>query len=51
MELKGKTEEDLNEDENYNLVINIIKSMILNKVNGGLIYKWFKGINKCLFIV
>ena len=47
----GKTEKDLNKEENFNLIINMIKNMILYKVNGGLINKWIKGINKCLVII
>ena len=46
-----KTEEDLNDDENKNFVINLIKYMLLYKVNGGLIKKWLSGINKCLVII
>ena len=51
LDILGSTEKDLNDDNNYNIITNIIKYNILYKVNGGLIHKWFKGINKCLVIV
>ena len=51
LKLIEKTEEDLNDDENKNFVINLIKYMLLYKVNGGLIKKWLSGINKCLVII
>ena len=51
LDILGSTEKDLNDDNNYNIITNIIKYNILYKVNGGLIHKWFKGINKCLIIV
>jgi hypothetical protein len=51
LETIGKTKEDLLDDDIYNFVNNLIKYMILYKVNGGLINQWLKGINKCLIIV
>ena len=47
----GKKEEDLNDDNNYHLVRNLIKYMLLYKVNGGMVNQWLKGINKCLVII
>ena len=47
----GKTEDDLLDDDCYDLVINLIKYMLLYKVNGGLINQWIKGINKCMVII
>ena len=50
LEVMGKTEKDLyNEKDNY-FIQNFIKYMLLYKVNGGLINKWFKGLNKCLIL-
>jgi len=51
LESIGKTEEDLNDDNNLSFVINLIKYMLLYKVNGGFINQWLKGINKCLIIL
>ena len=51
LETIGKTKEDLLDDDIYNFVNNLIKYMLLYKVNGGLINQWLKGINKCLIIV
>ena len=46
----GKSEKDLfNEKDNY-FIQNLIKYMLLYKVNGGLINQWFKGLNKCLIL-
>ena len=47
----GKTEDDLLDDDCYDLVINLIKYMLVYKVNGGLINQWLKGINKCMVII
>jgi hypothetical protein len=47
----GKTEDDFLDDDIYDLVINLIKYMLLYKVNGGLINQWLKGINKCMVII
>ena len=50
LEVMGKTEKDLfNEKDNY-FIQNLIKYMLLYKVNGGLINQWFKGLNKCLIL-
>jgi hypothetical protein len=51
LKILGKTEKEITDDANYYLITNLIKYMILYKVKGGLINKWFKGINKCLIIV
>ena len=51
LKIIGKTEEDLKDEDNYYLVKNIIKYMLLYKVKGGLINQWLKGINKSLIIV
>ena len=47
----GKKEEDLLDDDNFAYVTNLIKYMLLYKVNGGIINQWLKGINKCLVII
>lgn len=47
----GKKEEDLNDAENHYLVNNLIKYMLLYKVNGGIIKQWFKGDKKCMVII
>ena len=51
LEIIGKTEEDLLNDQDYFFTKNLIKYMLLYKVNGGLINQWLKGLNKCLIIV
>ena len=51
LEAIGITEDDLFDDDKYHLVINLIKYMLLYKVNGGIINQWFKGINKCMVII
>ena len=51
LEIIGKTEEDLLNDQDYYFTKNLIKYMLLYKVNGGLINQWFKGLNKCLIII
>ena len=51
LKIIGKTEEDLKDEDNYYLVKNLIKYMLLYKVKGGLINQWLKGINKSLIIV
>jgi hypothetical protein len=51
LQVLGKTENDLYNDDNYNIIINLIKYILLYKVNRGLINKWLQGINKCLIIV
>ena len=51
LEVMGKSEKDLfNEKDNY-FIQNLIKYMLLYKVNGGLINQWFKGLNKCLILI
>jgi hypothetical protein len=47
----GKKEEDLLDEEKYYFTNNLIKYMILYKVNGGLINQWFKGEKKCMIII
>ena len=51
LESIGKKEEDFIDDDNYHLVRNLIKYMLLYKVNGGMVNQWLKGINKCLVII
>ena len=51
LEAIGKKEEDLNDADNLALIRNLIKYMLLYKVNGGIINQWLKGINKCLVII
>ena len=51
LETIGMKEKDLLEDNNYNMVNNLIKYMLLYKVNGGIINNCFKGSNKCLVII
>ena len=51
LEIIGKTEEDLLNDQEYYFTKNLIKYMLLYKVNGGLINQWLKGLNKCLIII
>lgn len=51
LEAIGKKEEDLNDADNLALVRNLIKYMLLYKVNGGIVNQWLKGINKCLVII
>ena len=51
LEVIGKTEKDLCDDNNYYMVKNLIKYMLLYKVNGGLINQWLKRANKCLIII
>ena len=51
LEVIGKTEEDLLNDQDYYFTKNLIKYMLLYKVNGGLINQWLKGLNKCLIII
>ena len=51
LEIIGKTDEDLLNDQDYYFTKNLIKYMLLYKVNGGLINQWLKGLNKCLIII
>ena len=51
LDIFGKTEEEFYKYDNYYLIINIIKYMLLYKVNGGCINKWLQEINKCLVII
>ena len=51
LEIFGKTKEELNDNNNYYLIINIIKYIILYKINGGYIKNLLQGINKCLVIL
>ena len=51
LEAIGKKEEDLNDADNLALIRNLIKYMLLYKVNGGIINQWLKGINKCLVLI
>ena len=51
LDIFGKTEEELYNYDNYYLIINIIKYMLLYKINGGCINNWLQGINKCLVII
>ena len=51
LEIIGKKEEDLLNDQDYYFTKNLIKYMLLYKVNGGLINQWLKGLNKCLIII
>ena len=52
MEIK-ETENVVESDESsvFVNVTNLIKYMLLYKVNGGIINQWLKGINKCLVII
>ena len=47
----GKKKEDLLDEENYYFTNNLIKYMLLYKVNGGLINQWLKGGKKCMIII
>ena len=50
LEAIGKTEKDLFNEKDTYFIENLIKYMLLYKVNGGLINQWFKGLNKCLIL-
>ena len=50
LEILGKTEKDLFNEKDIYFIENLIKYMILYKLNGGLINQWFKGLNKCLIL-
>jgi hypothetical protein len=50
LEIMGKTEKDLINEKDIYFIENLIKYMILYKLNGGLIIQWFKGLNKCLIL-
>lgn len=51
LEVLGKTENDLNDDNNLNFITGLIKYMLLFKVNGGFINQWFRDKNQCLIIL
>ena len=51
LEIIGIKEKYLLDDNNYNMVNNLIKYMLLYKVNGGIMNNWLKGSNKCLIII